>query len=296
MKSHKKFLDVKTLSKLGNIRLVAKLVVEGFISGMHASPYQGFNVEFAQHRQYMQGDEIKNIDWKVYAKSDRYYVKQFQEDTNMRVQILLDISNSMKYGTTGISKIDFAKYLAAALSYMMLRQQDSAGLVTFSQGINRYIAPRSSISHFNVILEELEKDFDQPDTSISSTLHEIAERMSRRGLVILISDLLDDPENVIRGLKHLRHKKHEVIVCHILDDAEIDFPFKGHTEFRGLENEGKVLADASDIAEEYKNMVSGFLDFYRKGCLSNYMDYILMPTGRGYDQALFNYLGKRKAL
>lgn len=297
MKSHKKYLDVKTLSKLGNAKLVAKLVVEGFISGMHESPFQGFNVEFAEHRQYMQGDEIKNIDWKVFAKSDRYYVKQFQEDTNMRVLLLLDVSNSMNFGTTGITKLDFSKYLAASISYLMLRQQDSAGLVTFSDSIRKYIAPRASMSHFNVILDELEKPAENTeDTSISNTLHEIAERMNRRGLVIIISDFLDDPEEVLRGLKHLRHKKHEVIVCQVLDDSEIDFPFKGHTEFKGLENEGSLLADASEIAAEYRYMIEDFIQTYRRGCLGNYMDYMLMRTGTGYDQALFDYLGKRKAL
>lgn len=296
MANHKRFLDVKTVTRLSNIRLVAKLVVEGFISGLHKSPYKGYNVEFSEHRPYMQGDEPRDIDWKVYAKSDKFYVKQFEEDTNMRCVVMLDVSGSMDFGDNGFTKRDFGSYLAASLTYLMLRQQDSVGLVTFAGGIRKFIPPRSNPNHFNVILDELEVAETGGDTSVTGALHELAERMKRRGLIIVISDLLDDPAGVINGLKHLRHKKHEVIVFHVLHDSEIDFPYKGQILFRDMEGPGEILTGATELATEYRRLVSEFIGRYRRECLGNYMDYTLMRTGAGYDSALFAYLAKRRAL
>lgn len=296
MEKHKRYLDVKTVTRLSNIRLVAKLVVEGFISGLHKSPYKGYNVEFSEHRPYMQGDEPRDIDWKVYAKSDKFYVKQFEEDTNMRCVLMLDVSGSMEFGDGALNKRDFGSYLTASLSYLMLRQQDSVGLVTFAGGIRKFIPPRSNPNHFNVILDELEHTDPGGDTSVSSSLHELAERMKRRGLIVVISDLLDDPGKVVNGLKHLRHKKHEVIVFHVLHDHELDFPYKGQILFRDMEGGAEILTGATELAAEYRRLMGEFSDRYRRECLGNYMDYTLMRTGGGYDSALFTYLAKRRSV
>lgn len=224
--NERKFLDPLVVSKLSNLELRARLVVEGFIAGLHKSPYKGFSVEFAEHRQYMPGDPIKNIDWKVYARRDRIYVKEFEEETNLRVYLLVDSSASMGYSSaTRVSKLNYSCSLAAALSYLMLRQQDSVGLLTFTSQIKTYIPPRSSKSHLRVILTELNKLSAGETTNVSKSLELLARRIRRRGLIILFSDLMDNQQAVLTGLKHFRHRKHEVIVFHVLDESEIDFPF-----------------------------------------------------------------------
>jgi len=295
MEIHNRYLDVRAIARLANMRLVARLVVEGMVSGLHKSPFHGFNVEFAEHRPYMQGDEIRSVDWKVLAKTDRYFVRQYQEDTNMRAVILLDRSGSMDFGDGPLTKRDYASYLASCLSYLMLRQQDSVGLVTFSRGMDSFVPPRSTPSHFNVLLKTLESDTPRGETRISETLHDLAERLTRRGLIILISDLLDDPEEVMKGLRHLRHRKHEVMVFHILDDAELDFPYRGTTKFVDPEGPASLITGATELAGQYRQLITQFTETYRKGCLSNYMDYLLLRTSQPYDQALMSYLAKRKA-
>ncbi|PKK92319.1 MAG: DUF58 domain-containing protein [Candidatus Wallbacteria bacterium HGW-Wallbacteria-1] len=295
METHKRYLDVRAIARLANMRLVARLVVEGMVSGLHRSPFHGFNVEFAEHRPYMQGDEIRAVDWKVYAKTDRYFVRQYQEDTNMRALILLDRSGSMDFGTGPLTKKDYASYLSACMAYLMLKQQDSVGLVTFSRGMDTFVPPRSAPSHFNALLKTLESDAPTGETRISDTLHELAERLTRRGLIILISDLLDDPEGVLNGLRHLRHKKHEVMVFHVLDDAELDFPFRGTTRFIDPEGPDTLVTGATELASEYRSLIGEFVETYRTGCLKNFMDYTLLRTSEPYDQALLAYLARRKA-
>ena len=213
----RKYLDPLILAKIDNMALRARLVVEGYLIGQHKSPYHGFSVEFAEHRAYGSGDEIRHIDWKLYGKTDRYYVKQYEEETNLRSYILLDTSQSMTYGSGAITKLEYGSYLSAALTHLMLNQRDAMGLVLFDEKIRKFIPPRAAPSHANIIMGALDKIQSANDTQIRPTLDYMAERIKKRGLVILISDLLDDPDHVLMGLNHIRHNNHEMIVFHLLD-------------------------------------------------------------------------------
>jgi uncharacterized protein (DUF58 family) len=293
-RSHR-FLDPVALSRLGGLELVARLVVEGFISGLHRSPYQGYSVEFAEHRQYMPGDDIKHIDWKVYGKSERYYVKKFEEETNLRAYILLDISGSMGYGSREMTKLEYACYLASSLTYLMLRQHDHVGLALFDGSLREYIPPRGDPSHLRLITAKLEAVSPGNETSLGDAIHELARRIVRRGLIILISDLLDDPQSVIRGVKLLRHSKHEVIVLHVMDQAELTFPFEGSVIFRDLETGQDLNTDADSLRNEYLRQVEEFLLTYKNGCGASSVDYVLMDTSQPFDHALSAYLSGRRA-
>ena len=293
---YRRFLKPETVSKLENMDLVARLVVEGFITGLHKSPYHGFSVEFAEHRQYMPGDEIKHVDWKVYAKTDRYFVKQFEEETNLKAYLLLDSSASMGYGSDGITKIQYATFLAAALTYLMLKQRDSVGLVTFDEKIRKYLPPRSVSSYLHVILKELEGTKTADKTNVSTTFHQLAERIKRRGLIIIFSDLLDDPVKVISGLKHFRHKKHEVIVFQILDPLERSFNFKKDAVFKDLETGEQLATQPWHIRGEYRHLMTNFIENYKKQCRENKIDHIVMDTSQDFDRALIQYLIKRKRI
>ena len=295
-KQYRKFLRPEVVSKLANMTLRARLVVEGFIVGLHRSPYHGFSVEFAEHRQYMPGDEIKHLDWKVYGKTDRFYVKQFEEETNLKSYILLDASGSMGYASNAISKLNYASYLAAALTYLMLKQQDSVGLVIFDQKIRKYVPPRSISTYLTLILKELDKVKSSHLTNVSTAFHQLAERIKRRGLIIVLSDLFDEPERVLNGLKHFRHKKHEVIVFHILDPKEQHFDFGGEVIFKDLETGEQILTQPWHIRQDYRQQMQDFLSFYRRQCLENRIDYVLMDTSEPFDKALFEYLIKRKKI
>ena len=291
-----KYLDPEVVSRLASMDLRARLVVEGFITGLHKSPYHGFSVEFAEHRQYMPGDDIKHVDWKVYGKTDRFYVKQFEEETNLKSYILLDTSASMGYSSGGINKFDYACYLAGALSYLLIRQRDAAGLLTFDDKIQRYLPPRSVSTYLNLILRELEKATVSSKTDIAGALHQMAERIRRRGLIILFSDLFDDPASVISGLKHFRHKNHEVIVFQILDPMEVSFDFGKDAVFRDLETGEKINTQPWHIRNEYQNAVGEFIEYYRKFCREHMIDFITLTTNQHYDRALFEYLKKRKRI
>lgn len=296
MRTSHKFLDPAALSRLGDMELVARLVVEGFITGLHKSPYQGFSVEFAEHRQYMPGDEIRYIDWKVYGKSDRYYVKKFEEETNLRTYILLDASRSMdyKYDEKTLTKFEYGCYLAASLSYLMLKQRDSVGLAVFDTNIRDYIPPRGAAPHLHAIMSVLEKAQPGNETNISAILHELAKRIVRRGLVIVISDFLDQPSDVLSALKHFRHRKHEVIVFHLLDTAEMTFPFEGPVVFQDMET-GKTLQTQSEALKAgYLEQLNSFIQDYRRGCGSSLIDYVQIDTSTPFDYALSSYLSRRK--
>jgi len=295
-KTYRKFLHPDVVSRLSNMNLRARLVVEGFIIGLHRSPYHGFSVEFSEHRQYMPGDEPKRIDWKVYGKTNRFFVKQFEEETNLKAYILLDASASMGYKSGRISKLTYASYLAASLTYLMLRQQDSVGLVTFDRKIRKYIPPRAVSNYLNVILGELDKIRSGHETNVSETFHELAERIKRRGLIIVLSDLFDDPHRVLSGLKHFRHKKHEVIVFHILDPMERNFSFKGETVFKDLETGEEISTQAWHIRNDYRKQMQEFIETYKRHCLENRIDYVLIDTSEPFDKALFDYLVKRKQI
>lgn len=294
--STRKYLNPEVVSKLRSMDLRARLVVEGFITGLHKSPYHGFSVEFAEHRQYMPGDDIKHVDWKVYGKTDRFYVKQFEEETNLKAYLLIDASASMGYSSTGISKLQYATYLAGALAYLMMRQRDAVGLVTFDEKIRRYLPPRSVTTYVNQILTELDSTKSSSTTNLSTALHQMAERIKRRGLIILFSDLFDDPQKVSSGLRHFRHKKHEVIVFHILDPLELSFEFKQDAVFKDLESGEEINTQPWHIRMEYQKQMNKFIETYKKFCREHQIDYVTLNTKEDYDRALFEYLLKRKRI
>ena len=227
----RKYLRPETVALLNSMSLRARLVVEGYIIGHHRSPYHGFSVEFAEHRSYGPGDEIKHIDWKLFGKTDRLYVKRYEEETNLRAHIILDTSKSMLYSSAEVSKLSYANSLAASLSYLMINQQDAVGIAKFSEKIDTFIPPKARPSHLNLILSQLDDKDSGNDTQIGMVLHELADRIKKRGMVILISDLLDKPENIMKGLKHFRHQNQEVIVFHIQDRKESEFDFDTRTKF-----------------------------------------------------------------
>lgn len=294
---YRKYLDPETVFKLKGMELKARMVVEGFIAGLHRSPYHGFSVEFAEHRQYMPGDNIRDIDWKVYGKSDRYYIKQYEEETNLKGYLLLDCSRSMAYQSGDrLSKLDYAGLLGGALSYMMLRQRDAVGLVTFDEGIRRYIPPRSKTGHLHVLLNEVAAQTPSDKTDIATALHEMAERIKRRGLVIVMSDLLDDADKIISGLKHFRYNQHEVIVFHILDPRERDFAFPREAIFKDMETGEEMTTLPYQIKGDFSKAVEGFASTIASACRQSNIDYYPIDTAMPFDKALYAFLAKRERL
>jgi len=309
MNSGRRFLKPEVLTRLKGIDLKARLIVEGFLTGLHRSPFRGFSVEFAEHRPYIPGDETRRIDWKVYGKTDRFYVKEFEEETNLKAYLLLDASGSMAYktnlklgeipgesGIQGIDKLEYGSLLAASLAFLLLKQQDSVGLVVFDEKIRRYIPPRSRGTHLNTVLRELEMIRPGGETRLSQTFHELAERIKRRGLIIVLSDLFDDPEEVLMGLKHFRHKKHEVVVFHILDPAEREFPFEGSYIFKDLETGEELPVEPEELKNVYQERFKSFIENYKRECRRNLIDYLTLDTSTPFDVALTSYLSKRKRL
>ena len=294
--AYRKYLDPAVISRLKGIDVKARLVVEGFVSGLHRGPYKGFSVEFAEHRQYMPGDPIRHIDWKVYGKTDRFYIKEYEEETNLRAYIILDASGSMGYTSGGITKLEYGCYLGASLAYLMLKQQDSVGLLTFDTKIRKYIPPRSVGRHLHAILKELTEIGPAEETDLGVSLYELAQRVKRRGLIIVISDLLDDEDNVIRGLKLFRHRKHEVIVFHILDPYEISFPFENEVILKDMETGEEVPAVPWDMRREYRSRVSSWISRYRSVLRQSGIDYVPINTQTTFDVALFSYLEKRQRM
>jgi len=253
-------------------------VVEGFISGLHRSPFHGSSVEFSEYRKYVAGDDLKHLDWKAYAKSEKLYVKLYEEETNLRSTILLDTSASMGYGSAGMPKAEYGAYLAASLAYLMVRQQDTVGLATFDHRIRTHLPPGAGALHLNEILTVLDRVSVGETTGISKPLHDLAEMVRRRGLIILISDLFDEPAEVMRGLLHFRHKKHEVIVFHLIDPDEMSFPFRGLTTFKDMETGQRmeVLPDA--IRAEYRGVFREFVETFKRGCAEARIEYVAADT------------------
>jgi uncharacterized protein (DUF58 family) len=293
-----RFLDPKTLTKISRLDIVARLVVEGFVTGLHRSPYHGFSVEFAEYREYVPGDDIKHIDWKVYARSDRLYIKQYEEETNLTATILIDGSESMRYGSDpeGPTKLEYGCFIAASLAYLVLRQRDSVGLGIFDDSVRRFIPPGSSPSHRNLVLDALSNIEPRERTGLGPVLHTMAERCKRKGLVIIISDLFDDPAEILAGLRHFRHRRHEVIVFHVMDHAERTFPFESMTKFRGLEALGEVLCDPSAVRQAYLNEVESFIGELRHGCRADRIDYVPVDTQTPLDVVLTSYLATRAGM
>ena len=292
----RKYLDPSIVAKLNNMKLRARLVVEGYLIGHHKSPYHGFSVEFAEHRAYGHGDEVRHIDWKLYGKTDRYYVKRFEEETNVRSYILLDKSKSMSFGGSSITKLAYGSYLSAALSYLMINQKDAVGLVLFDEKINQFVPARAKSSHSNIIMRTLDKIKPGNDTQIRRVLNSMADRIRKRGLVILISDLLDDPEEVLMGLNHFRYNKQEVIVFHLIDRKEYNFDFSDRTQFNDMETGATITTDPWHIRSAYKDQINQSIKDYQYGCRNLKIDYVQLFTDQPLDIALNEYLNKRQKL
>lgn len=291
-----RFLDPDGLARVGGLELVARQVVEGFLSGRHQSPYQGFSVEFLDHRQYTQGDELRALDWKLLARTDRYFVKLFQDETNLRAHLVLDRSNSMAFGSGSLTKLGYASYLAAALAHLMLRQNDAVGLVLFDETIREQLPPVAKPSQFRRILDALEETSAQGETGLGGVLHDIAERIPRRGLVILISDLLDDPAEIADGLQHLRHDHHEVIVFHVMDPDELSFPYERMVRFKDMEGVRHLVVHPRTLRRRYLERINGHLEAIKEECFRRKVSYTLTETGQPYDVMLAQYLERRSRL
>ncbi len=292
-----RFLEPTALARVKNLSMVARGVVEGFIAGLHASPYKGFSAEFAEHREYTPGDEPRHLDYRLMARTERLYVKQYEEETNMRVEILLDASGSMDYRhSAGITKLEYASYLVAVLSYLMIRQQDSVGLTVFDTEVRLDMPTRSSPRHFHEMMHQLEAVCPGGETRIADTLHRLANRSKRRGLIVLVSDLYDDPDEVMRALHHFRHRRHEVIVFQVLDKAELEFPFRDLISFHDLETDQRLQVDPAYVRETYLEQMRQFVEGYRRGCAESQIDFVTTDTSVPYDFMLSKYLAKRGTL
>ena len=287
-------IDRSTVSRLSRLGLRARLAVEGLYSGIHKSPYHGFNVEFSEYREYSPGDDLRYLDWRVLARSDRLFIKQFEAETNLNCYLLLDCSGSMDFTTNSQTRLDYGASLAAALSLLMLRQGDHVGLVTFDNAVRHFIPPRGNASHFGSIVEALEYVKSGKDTDISSVLHEIAERVRRRSMVIIISDFFDDVERILKGLQHFRYRHHEVIVLHLLDDAELDFSYERITMFEGMERGEQIIVDPRIMAQGYRLRFEEYLQSLRRGCREKNIDYQRMMLSEPYERTLTAYLTRRK--
>jgi uncharacterized protein (DUF58 family) len=297
LRDYRKYLQPDVVAKLANMELVARLVVEGFITGLHKSPYHGFSVEFAEHRQYMPGDEIKHLDWKIYAKTDRYYIKQFEEETNLKSYIILDASRSMAYASEGrMPKLEYASYISAALAELMVQQRDAVGFTIYDERVRTYMPPHATKSYLKEILRQLETLEAGNKTGTANSLHIIAERIKRRGLVIILSDLFDRPAEVMTALRHFRHKKNEVIVMQVLDPMERSFAFGRDAVFKDLETSEELTTQPWHIQKAYQEEMRNFLDTYKRECRENNIDYILLDTSTPFDVALFEYLHKRQRI
>jgi uncharacterized protein (DUF58 family) len=287
------FIDFETLSRISNMQLLAKTVVEGFVLGLHRSPYRGFSVEFAEYRPYAPGDDTRHLDWKLYGKTDRYYVKQFEEETNLNCHVLLDTSASMGYGSGPVSKLQYGCYLAASLAYFMMLQRDATGLVMFDSQIRTLLPPRSRMTHLHRMLAELEAVTAAGTTASAKPLHDLAEGLKKRGLIVLISDLFDEPDQVLGGLQHFRFLGNDVIVFHVADPAELRFPFEQTTEFIDPETGERILTAPQAVRGHYLEEMEGFYGRYRRGCADLKVDYRLFDTAMPLELALSEYLFKR---
>src|SRR5262245_29806366 len=288
----KRFLHPDAIRRIGRLEIRARHVVEGFMSGMHRSPYFGRSVEFLQHRQYTPGDDLRHVDWKVWAKQDRLHVKQFEEDANMRTTLLVDVSASMQYGSGPLNKYEYAATAAVSLAYLLLRQHDSVGAIAFDQAIRARTPVRSTQAHLASIVQTLDASSPRNKTDPGGVLREIAEASPRRGLMIVVSDLLGDAASTLRGLRLLRQRGHDVLVLHVMDDDELDFPFDGPTRFEGLEQPEILNCNPKALRDGYLAAVERFLAALRHGCARDAVDYTLLRTSMSLDAALAAFLSR----
>ena len=294
---YKKFLDPLVISKLRTLELKARMVVEGFKVGLHRSPYHGFSVEFSEHRPYMQGDSLKNVDWKVYAKSEKYFIKQFEEETNLICNIFVDVSNSMNYKHTAkITKLDYAITLAASLAYVMIDQQDSVGIAIYSDKIHSYLPPKSNRVYLRTLLSALDQIEPGGTTTTSKCLDLVAAKIKKRGLTIIISDFFDDIDSVLNALKLIHYKKNEVIVFQILDSVEKNFGFDRDSIFVDLETGEQLTTQPHQIQRAYQQAMNEYLNKLKSECLNYGIEYNLIDTSQSFDKTLISYFAKRSKL
>lgn len=288
-----RYLDPAILARVGFNPLLAKVVVEGFLNGLHKSPFHGFSVEFAEHREYVPGDDLKYLDWALYARTDLYYIKRFEEETNLRCHILLDRSASMGYGTGPLTKWDYACFLATCLAYLMVRQQDAVGLGLFGAEPGMFVPARCRRAHLRLLMATMVKNAPAGTTNLSAGLRAAVRKLKRRGLVVLISDLIDDPVETLKAIRLLASHRHEVIVFHVQDATELEFNFEGAALFRDMETGEEMEIDPASLRTTYLEQMTELTAFYRKGLAEMGIDYQLINTRQSYDQALAAYLNRR---
>ncbi len=293
MPDSKRFLHPEAIKRISRLAVRARHVVEGFLSGMHRSPYFGQSVEFLQHREYAWGDDLRDVDWKVWAKQDRYYVKQYEEDTNLRGSLLVDVSNSMRYGSGAMNKYEYACTIAACLGYLILRQQDAVGCMSFDESERMIVPQRTRRNHIDAIVQALDVSEPKEKTDLYQILQKAAESYPRRGLMVIVSDLLAEREGLFRGLKLLRSRGHDIMVFHVMDDDELDFPFSGPTRFEGLELPQHLSCNPRALRDGYLSALGDYLEEVRHGCVSHGVDYALIRTSQPLDAALSAYLSNR---
>ena len=298
--NYRKYLDPRTLARIASLDLRARLIVEGLMTGMHRSPYQGISVEFAQHRPYVPGDDIRHVDWKVFGKTDKIYLKQYQEETNLHLLCIVDASESMNYSSVGEGKTRWSKYdhataIAASLSYMAIQQQDSVGLAVFDSDLKHFIKPSNAPAQWKIITRELTLVPQLKKTSMGRILDQLAEKLTHRSLIVILSDFFDDLEGLKKGLRHLRYKKHEMIAMQVMDPQEIDFPFEDTTLFKGLEEAGELLTEPRSLREGYLEQLGEFTADLRKMCRGMHIDFVRLNSGESLDVTLSAFLAGRSA-
>jgi uncharacterized protein (DUF58 family) len=295
-KDPRRFLHPATIARISRLDLRARQVVEGYISGMHKSPFFGHSVEFVQHREYVPGDDLRHLDWKVWSKTDRFYVKQYEEETNLRSTLVVDVSESMHYGRGALNKYAYGCTIAACLAYLLLRQQDSVGLITFDDAVRQVVPARGQQMHLDSIIAALDASRPRAKTDLEKILRRVAETVGNRGMIILVSDLLADRQPLLRGLEMLRHRRHDVLVFHVLDEDELNFPFAGTTRFEGLEELPQLVCDPRALREGYLQALNEFLMEVRRGCVGLGLDYALVQTSDYLDAVLSKFLHHRMTL
>lgn len=291
-----KYLDPEILQRLGDLELIAREVVEGLRVGSHRSPLRGFSTEFAHHRQYVPGDSLRSIDWRVYGRSDRYYTKLYEAETNFDCHLLIDSSSSMTYGSGKVNKLEYAKFLGASLAYLVLKQRDSVGISVFDSEIRAYLPPRSTMGVLLQMDQLLKDTKPTPKTAIAKQLHDVALLLKRRSFVIVISDFLSEVEDVLAGLEHLKFAGHNVMVLHTLDPHELEFPFEGTWQFDGLEGEEPLITQPERIKEDYLSNLKEYMSAFSEGCLTTQIEYALVDTSRPLDIFLNEFFNQRETL
>jgi len=288
------FVDPKVLARINNLELLARTVVDGFINGLHRSPYLGLSLDFAEHRGYMPGDDIRRIDWRLFARTDRFYVKQFEADSNANFSVLFDVSRSMSFGSQGVTKLDYGRYLAASLTYFSHKQRDRVGLITFDDDIVDHVPP--SAKHLDVVLHTLDRMVPGRPGSLDAPLLKITEHLRRRGILVVVSDFYEEPDIILEAVKRLRYRGHDVVVFHILDPAEIEFPYDAASSFRDLESGEQLPVVPDSIRVQYRALIQEHIATLSRMCADHRIDYVMLDTSKPLDLALFSYLSTRERL